>query len=277
MKYVDSHAHVNFNAYRDDWRRVVEDSLLNEVGIINVGTNFSTSLRAVELAENYKEGVWAAIGTHPLNLNKSVRRAVDDKELPMIEAEEQTEEIDYDKYLELGKRASVVAIGEVGLDYHHFESGDNVAVLMARQKEALIGFINLANKLNKPVALHCWDAYSDLLEILKNHEVKKGGVVHSFIGGHKTAKKFIDLGFKIGINGVVTYADSFDRLIKELPLDSLLLETDAPYLTPGDKKGSRNEPIHVIETARHISSIKHIDEDVLRLAALDNTKKLFGL
>lgn len=277
MKYIDSHAHLNFSAYKADRAQVIEDSLAQGVGVINVGSQYGTSAKAVELAENYKTGVWAVIGVHPLHLHRQKIEYHDSDELPMEEIEMAGEVPDYEQYFELGKSPKVVAVGEIGLDYHHFEPGDDIDLITKKQKEALVKFIQLANRLNKPVALHCWDAYSDLLEILKNHPVKKCGVVHSFIGSYKTAKKFTELGYKIGLNGVITYSDSFDRLVKEVALENILLETDCPYLNPGDKRGTRNVPTSVIEIAEHIAKVKGVSVEEVAETTTNNTKQLFNL
>lgn len=277
MKYIDSHAHVNFSAFKDDGIQVLDDCLANEVGVINVGSQYSTSARAVAMAERYKAGVWAVIGVHPLHLSKQKISYHDSDELPLEEIEMAGEVPDYDKYFELGKSPKVVAVGEVGLDYHHFEPGDDIEAIKLKQKEALVKFIQLANRLNKPIALHCWDAYSDLLEILKNNPVKKCGVVHSFVGSYKTARKFIELGYTIGLNGVVTYTDSFNRLIKEIPLEHIILETDCPYLTPGEARGTRNDPTKVIQVAEHIAQIKEVAVEQVASETTKNTQNLFNL
>jgi TatD DNase family protein len=277
MRYIDSHAHVNFSAFKDDGREVLERAHTNSVGVINVGSQWSTSERAVRLAESYGDNVWAVIGVHPLHLHKQKIEYHDTAELPVTEIAMAGEDPDFAKYFELGKSAKVVAIGEVGLDYHHFEADDNIEALTKKQKEVLLGFIEVANRLSKPIAIHCWDAYSDLLEILKTYPVKKAGVVHSFIGSYKTARKFIELGYKIGLNGVVTYSDSFDRLIKEIDLEQMLLETDCPYLTPGAGRGERNEPLGVIQVAEHIAKIKGLDLAEVAKVTTQNTRALFNL
>lgn len=277
MKYIDSHAHLNFSAYKEDREQVIEASLARGVEIINVGSQYGTSAKAVQLAENHKTGVWAVIGVHPLHLHKQKIEYHDSDELPMEEIEMAGEVPDFEQYFELGKSPKVVAIGEIGLDYHHFEPGDDIDLITKKQKEALIKFIQLANRLNKPVALHCWDAYSDLLEILKTHPVKRCGVVHSFIGSYKTAKKFIELGYKIGLNGVVTYSDSFNRLIKEVALENILLETDCPYLSPGETRGCRNLPTAVIAVAEHIAKIKEVPVETVAEITTNNSQELFNL
>ena len=274
--YIDTHAHVNFAAYKDDAEEVMKRTLEAGVFVVNVGSQHSTSKRAVEMAEKYAEGVYAAVGLHPIHL---VKRKVnpDDSELNENDFETTGELFDFEKYLELAKNPKVVAIGEMGLDYHHFEPEDNIEELKTKQKETFLQGIKLANELQKPMIIHCWDAYDDLLEILKNNPVEKRGIIHSFIGGYKTARKFTDLGYKIGLNGVVTYADDFNRLIKEVDLKDMVLETDCPYLTPVPHKGERNEPLYVKLVAEKVAKVKEISVEKVAEITTQTVKKLFNI
>ena len=218
MKLFDTHAHVNFNAYKDDGENVLQRCQDADMQVVNVGSQYSTSKRAVEYAHKFENGVWAAVGIHPVHLKKGSFTHVDPEELTEEEIPTTGEVFEYEKYLELARNEKVVAIGEIGLDYHHFEEGDDVEFLKNLQKKTLIEFIKLANDVEKPVMLHCWDGYDDLLEILMQYPVIKKGIVHSFIGSYKTANKFLELGYKIGMNGIITYGESYDRLIKEINL-----------------------------------------------------------
>ena len=274
---IDIHAHVNFNAFKDDADEVIKRSIKESVFMINVGSQYSTSVRAVEMAKKYERGVYAAVGLHPIQLHKGKFEYHDDNELAQEEISTIGEELDYDKYLELARNPKVVAIGEVGLDYHHFEEKDNIDELKNKQKEVLVQFIKLANIVSKPMIIHCWDAYDDLYEILKNNLVKKQGVVHSFVGSYKTAQKFIELGYKIGLNGIITYGISYDRLIKEVDLNDILIETDCPYLTPMPKKGERNEPIYVKYVAEKIAEIKNATYDDVAKITTQNAANVFNL
>jgi TatD DNase family protein len=278
MQFIDTHAHVNFNAYKKDGEEILQKALNEGVLVVNVGSQYSTSQRAIEYAHKFETGIWAIVGIHPIHLDKKTVH-IDSEELDsVLEIKANGEDYDAEKYLELAKDEKVVAVGEVGLDYHHFEENENVEPMKEKQKEVLIKFIELANLVNKPVMLHCWDGYDDLLEILEKHPVNKRGIVHSFIGSYKTANKFIEFGYKIGLNGIITYGESYNRLIKEIDLKNIVIETDCPYLTPRPlEKEKRNEPIFVKLVAEKIAEVKEISiEEVARITT-ENAKKIFDI
>lgn len=274
---IDTHAHLNFSAYKSDAEEVIKRTLKEGVFIINVGSQYSTSVRAVEYAKKYESGVYAAIGIHPLHLQAQEFSYHDPDEIEEVEIKTAGENFSKEKYLVLAKESKVVAIGEVGLDYHHFNPKDNVEKLIAKQKETLLEFINLANEVDKPMIIHCWDAYDDLYEMLSKNPVKKRGVIHSFVGGYKTAKKFIELGYKIGLNGIITYGISYDKLIKEIDLKDIVIETDCPYLAPVPKKGERNEPLNVRYVLEKVAQIKEISKEEAEKITTENAKKVFGI
>lgn len=279
---IDTHAHVNFNAFKDDAEEVIKRSLAAGVFVVNVGSQYSTSARAVKMAHKF-EGVYAAVGLHPVQLQKRTIEYADDEELTLEEIKTIGEDFEREKYLELARDEEVVAIGEVGLDYKHFEESDDIPELIEKQKIIFLEFIKIANEVEKPIIVHCWGnyaetkAYDDLYEILQNNPVKKAGIIHSFMGSHKTAKKFIDLGYKIGMNGVITYSESYDKLIRETDLREIVLETDCPYLTPVPHKGERNEPAYVQLVAEKIAQIKGISVEEVAEITTQNSKKLFNI
>lgn len=278
MNLFDTHSHVNFNAFKDDGEETLRRCLDGGVSVVNVGSQYSTSKRAVEYAHKFKSGVYAAVGIHPVHLKKGSFMHHDPSELEEVEIKTNGEDFDYQKYLALAKDEKVVAIGEVGLDYHHFEDSDNVDELIEKQKEVLIEFIKLANEVQKPIILHCWDGYDDLYEILSANPVDKKGIVHSFIGSYKTANKFIELGYKIGLNGIITYGNSYDRLIKEIGLENIVIETDCPYLTPRPlDKGTRNEPLFVKHVAQKIADVLEVPVDKVADKTTENAKFVLGL
>jgi TatD DNase family protein len=277
--YFDSHAHVNFSAFKEDGEKVLQKCLAEGVFVVNVGSQYSTSQRAVEYANKFETGIWAAVGIHPIHLDKKTVH-IDDKELnSTLDIKANGENYDAEKYKKLAEDKKVVAIGEVGLDYHYFsEEENNIEELKEKQKEVLIKFIQLANAVNKPVILHCWDAYEDLLKIIKDYPVNKKGIVHSFIGSYKTANKFIELGYKIGLNGIITYGESYDRLIQEIDIKNIVIETDCPYLTPRPLlKEKRNEPVFVKLVAEKIAQIKEISTEEVARITMENVREVFDI
>ena len=275
MNLFDTHAHVNFNAFKDDGEDVLRRCFESGMNVVNVGSQYSTSKRAVEYARKFERGIYAAIGIHPVHLKKGSFTHKDPDELTEEEIPTTGEQFDYGKYLALAKHEKVVAIGEIGLDYHHFEEGEDIEYLKKMQKETLIRFIDLANEVQKPVMLHCWDGYDDLLDMLTKYPVAKKGIVHSFIGSYKTARKFIELGYAIGLNGIITYGDSYDRLIREIDLRHIVIETDCPYLTPRPlEKRLRNQPQFVCEVAEKIAHIKNITVDAVAHDTMENAKRI---
>ncbi len=305
MQLIDTHAHVNFNAFKDDGEAVLLRCLQAGLSVVNVGSQYSTSKRAVEYAHKFENhfnplspfnplnpiGIYAAVGIHPVHLKKGSFTHQDPGELGETEIPTVGEIFDYGKYLELARDEKVVAIGEVGLDYHHFEDGDDIEFLKNLQKETLLKFIDLANEVQKPIMIHCWgvksskeldhartDAYDDLLEILEKHPVAKRGIIHSFIGSYKTANKFIVFGYKLGLNGIITYGDGYDRLIREIDLKDIVLETDCPYLTPRPlERGSRNEPLFVEKVAQKIADVKGISIEEVAKVTSHNAKEVLDL
>ena len=270
--YIDTHTHVNFNAFKDDADEVIRRSLEAGVFMINVGSQYSTSKRAVEMAEKY-DGVYAAVGLHPIHI--SLTPALSQKERGIVREDE---EFNYKKYLEIAKNPKVVAIGEMGLDHYHIEEGSDIEEVKNKQKEVFLVGIKLANAVQKPMIIHCREAYDNLLEILRNNPVDKKGVIHCFVGNLKTAKEFIGLGYKIGLNGIITYSDSYNKLIKEISLDDILLETDCPYLTPQPlSKNERNEPANVKYVAKKISYLKEASMKEVKNTTALNTKEVFGV
>lgn len=269
MKYFDAHTHTNFVAYNSDREATILRAKDAGVGMNVVGTQFDTSKAAVALAEQY-DNVFATIGLHPIHTSKSYH---DEKELGEggKEFTSRGEVFDMAAYERLGASPRVIAVGECGLDYFRLEEKTKEV-----QKEAFIQQIELANTLGKPLMLHIRNAYDDALEVLKAHAKVKGDV-HFFAGDWATAKKFLDFGFTLSFTGVVTFTHDYDEVIKNTPLDMLLSETDAPYVTPAPHRGKRNEPAYVELVVRRIAEIR--DEDFEKVAGqlLTNARRVFGI
>src|SRR3989338_1034962 len=276
MKYFDAHTHVNFAAYKDDREQTILRARDAGVGMNVVGTQRDTSVAAVALAEKY-DHVYATIGLHPVHTTKSYH---DVKELGEggKEFTSRGEVFDVAVYEALGRSPRVIAVGECGLDYYRSEESTKEI-----QKKAFIEHIELANKLGKPLMLHIRNAYDDALEILKAHVhpatggARVPGNVHFFAGDWNTAKKFLDLGFSLSFTGVLTFTHDYDEVVKNAPLDMLLSETDAPYVTPAPHRGKRNEPAYVIEIVRAIARIRGEDIGTVTRQLAANASRIFNI
>ncbi|MFH0852293.1 MAG: TatD family hydrolase [bacterium] len=286
---IDTHAHVNFIAYKDDGGQVLERALENGVWLINVGSQLDTSRRAIAYAEKFDKGVFASIALHPIHLKgRKIKEELDEQE--SLEFETQEEKFDYEKYKELalstGSRQAnpkVVAIGETGLDYYHLrqEQPEELERLKNLQKEVFKKHLQLAQELGKPVAIHCREAHQDVLEILKaavsSKQLTAGGVVHSFSGRWSQAEEYLGMGFYLSFNGIITFARDYDRVILNMPLERLLIETDCPYLAPVPFRGKRNEPIYVKYVAEKIAELRGINFDEVAKITTENARELFKI
>jgi len=278
LKYIDIHSHLNFKAFDEDREVVIKRALDNNTWMINVGTQVDTSKKAVEIAHQYKEGVYAIIGLHPIHTDISYH---DEEELGEAGKEftSRGEVFDKNIYLELLKDPKVVAIGECGLDYFHTEAGS-----IEKQKKAFIEQIELANEINKPLVLHIRnnpkdkkiDAYVDVLEILKKYSKVKGNV-HFFAGSIENAKDFLNYGFTLSFTGVITFTHDYDEIIKNTPLNMIMSETDSPYVAPVPYRGKRNEPSYVKEVVKKIALIKNLTEEKVAETIMANAKRVFRI
>jgi len=285
-KYIDIHAHTNFKAFDEDRDAVIQRAQDGDTWVINIGTQFDTSKKAVEMTNDYKEGVYATIGLHPIHTGASYH---DHEELGE-EGKEFTsrgEIFDKEKYKELAKLGKVVGIGECGLDYYHMEEDT-----IEKQKVAFILQIELANELDVPLMLHVRNngedktrnAYFDVYELIKKYSKREGikGVSHFFAGSVEDMKRFIELGIYISFAGPITYKPKpeicdYIAVIKETPLNMILADTDSPYVAPVPHRGERNEPIFVQDIVKKIAEIKGLGEEEVAKAIFSNAKKLFNL
>ncbi|MFA4880605.1 MAG: TatD family hydrolase [Candidatus Doudnabacteria bacterium] len=263
---IDTHAHLNFKDFDSDYLEVVKDSVKNGVEIIiNIGSDFKTSEKAIKIAG--ENGIcYAAVGIHPIH---------PDRVGGMKE-----EEI-FEKLVNLAKEKKIVAIGETGLDYYHLPDEVNKKeMLMARQKGLFKIHFKIAKKLNLPLILHCRDAYNDLLSILNAQGRKDwAGVIHCFCGSLEIARRFLDAGFYIGFTGMVTYPgnENLSQVIREIPLEKILVETDCPYLPPQEKRGERNLPYYVKYVIQYIAQIKGLDYKEMEKTLSKNATNAFNL
>lgn len=277
---IDTHAHLNFAAYREDLNEVVKRSLESDIWMINVGSQYSTSKKAVEIAKNYPEGVYAAVGLHPLHLNAGLVKVKIDKEEISFNSRE--EEFSYGKYKELARNKKVVAIGEVGFDYYYKpKTKKRLELFKEKQREVVIKQLKLAKELNLPVIFHCRVAHKDLTVFLKENPelMPERAVVHGFVGNSDELQQYLEMGLSIGFNGIIFKSIegiNFEDNIKNTPLDRILLETDCPYLTPLPEEG-RNEPIYIKHVVEKIARVKGLKLEEITKITTENAKNLFNI
>ena len=251
--FVDTHVHLHFSEYEADRDEVIRRAEAAGVGFfINVGTNLESSRQALTVAESRKN-IFATAGIHPHDAKDSDEKAVKEME-------------------ELFKNPKMAAIGEVGLDFFRDHSPRQ------KQEEIFRSFLDLHRILSKPLVIHCRDAYERMLEMLRE-ELKPPvlGVMHCFSSDKITMKRFLDLGLFISFAGPLTYKknDALREACKACPLDRLLLETDAPFLPPQTRRGQRNEPAWLLETAQTAAGLHGIPVEELGEKTSANAKAVF--
>jgi len=276
-KLIDVHSHVQFVAYEGERDEIVKRALDEDIWVVNVGTQKDTSWAGVVLAEGYKEGVYATIGLHPIHTAKSYH---DVKELGGGDAAKaftsKGEEFDFDFYKELGKNKKVVAIGECGLDYYRLDKETK-----GKQIEIFEAQIKLSKEIDKPLMIHCREAFEDLIEVLKRNKASLlgnyPGINHFFAGSIENAKDLMDLGFYFSFGGVLTFTRDYDNLVKYIGLERIVLETDAPYITPHPHRGKRNEPLFVKYTAEKLAEILGESIEKIHTQTTKNAIKVLNL
>ena len=262
--YIDIHSHLNDSRFDTDLSDALARMREANVQTIVVGTDYAMSVKAIQLAEAHPD-IWATIGLHPTDNHKEI--------------------FDTAAYEQLLAHPRVVAIGECGLDYYwpahdgwpHGEKEEKI-----RQRELFEHQIAVAQKAGKPLMSHgrstsrSMDAYEDLLAVLKNFPSVQGNV-HFFVGNTNIATQFLDIGFTLSFTGVLTFTHDYDETARFVPLDRIMVETDAPYVAPAPYRGKRNEPAYVVETYKALAAIRDIDEEELSVAVLQNARRVFGI
>lgn len=278
--FIDAHTHVQFSGFDDDREGIIARAQDARVTMINVGTQKDTSRAAVELAHNYSEGMYAAIGLHPIHTSASYHDA---KELGGGDAAKaftsRGEIFDAEYYRALAEDPKTLAIGECGLDYYRFNDVESREVQIKKQKDAFLAQIALAYEVKKPLMIHCRNAFGDLTELLKDNKDKlndEPGVIHFFAGTEEEASRLLDLGFSFTFGGVVTFARDYDGVIGLIPADHILSETDAPYVAPVPYRGKRNEPAYIVETVKKLAELKGITTEEMKAIILGNARRIFG-
>lgn len=248
--FTDTHCHI-YKEYFDDINLVLENASKNKVNrFINNADNIETINEVLTLIEKYPN-MYGAIGIHPEHVDSYTK-----KDLELLE-----ENLDNKK---------VVAIGEIGLDYHYTKENKE------KQIELFELQLKLAEKYNKPVIIHSRDATKDTIDTLKKYKVK--GVIHSFSGSFETACIYIEMGFLLGVNGVITFKNAnIKEVYERIPLHNIVLETDSPYLSPEPYRGKKNEPANILVIALFLSSLYGVSLPYLSEITNDNIARIFDI
>ncbi|KHO40310.1 hydrolase TatD [Clostridium tetani] len=254
MKIFDSHAHYDDDSFNEDRIRVLEELKNNNIiGVLNCGSSFKGAVDSLNLAKN-NDFFYAAVGIHP----------------------EYADTVDEDMLNEIKNMTShpkVKAIGEIGLDYYYEDNPPKEV-----QKEAFIKQMKLAKELNLPVVIHDRDAHKDILDIIKMFP-EVHGVIHCFSGSVELSRECLKLGYYIGFTGIVTFKNARKTLevVKEVPIDKILVETDCPYMAPEPHRGKRNRSEYIEQIIKKVAKIKEISEEELNNQVILNTKHLLNI
>lgn len=263
--YIDTHAHLN----DPNFPFPIDEAIANakRAGIEKIivpGMNMPTSYQAIELASQFSATVYAAVGIHPHNVMQRGHKGVDESAINALRT--------------LAKSENVIALGEIGIDYHHFDQKKTGQL----QRRAFVQQLELAQELGLPVIVHGRQAYSEVQNLIRTYRV--AGVIHSFEATLAVATKFLDINWYIGLTGLITYQSYqwLQDVVKHLPLDRLLIETDAPYLLPQELKKSTakqrlNQPANIIHIAQKVAEIKGILLTEVAKATTQNAYALFNL
>jgi TatD DNase family protein len=251
--FFESHAHLYFEHYDEDRDKLINELLSTEIdGIINVGVDIETSNLSIKLAEKY-EKIYAAVGLHPTDLKSN-----SDDDIKEIK--------------NLLQHEKVVALGEIGLDLYWDK------VPLETQNKYFIKQLELALEEKCPIIIHSRNAEQETLKVIREVSDKYSGVFHCYAGSTETALELIEKGFYISFTGNITYKNNNrEEVIKALPLDRLLLETDSPFLTPVPFRGKRNDPSKLRYIAQKIADLKNISIEEVAKITSENTRKLFRL
>jgi len=252
---IDSHAHLEMPEFKRDLEVVIQRAQDSGVGyIFTVGTEKRDWKRTLEIANSHPS-IYVILGVHPHNAKE-----IDDKTYPILR--------------ELCRDRKVKGYGEIGLDFFRNLSPRDVQLKRFREQ------VGLAKELQLPIVVHDREAHQETLEILKSEKAEEcGGIIHCFSGDYEMAKECIDMGFFISIPGSITFknAERFREIVKRLPLESLLVETDAPFITPEPFRGKRNEPSYVKYTAQKVAEIKKVSFEKVAEVTTENALQIFKL
>tara|TARA_Y100000590_G_scaffold346906_1_gene397346 strand:+ start:2995 stop:3765 length:771 start_codon:yes stop_codon:yes gene_type:complete len=250
MNLIDTHAHIYYDDYSDSIDTIIQDATSAGIEkIICVGVDLRTSEQCVKLAEQYSI-VYATCGYHPHEASKTPKRYLYELE-------------------QFYTHPKVIAVGEIGLDYHYNFSEPK------KQKKVYQEQLEMANSLALPAIVHCRNSDDDILDGIKN-SASTLGVIHCFASTIDFAKKILDTGFIISFTGLITFVEELEQVVKEVPIEKIMLETDSPYLSPIPHRGKKNQPAYIIHIAKKIAELKNIDIEKVASITTETAYKIFS-
>lgn len=257
MEFIDTHTHLYLSQFDKDINNVIDSAIENGIKkMLLPNIDSTTTNQMLHLSREFPDNCFPMIGLHPC----SVKKNNIDKELEHVN--------------DMLEKENFIAIGEIGLDLHWDKT------TLGLQKKAFEHQINLAKKFNLPIVIHVRESFNEAIEIVeKLNDSNLRGVFHCFTGSVKDAERVIDLkGFFLGIGGVITFKNGgLDKIINQIPLDHIMLETDSPYLTPAPNRGGRNESKYILDIAQKVSNIYNIDIEKIAKITTENANKLFNI
>ncbi|USN53213.1 MAG: TatD family hydrolase [Candidatus Nomurabacteria bacterium] len=260
-RLFDTHCHLQFEKFDEDHDAVIARCFEAGMKMVMPSSQLDTSQKAVAFATKYPD-IYAGVGLHPIHV-------VD-------------EELDEAEYLRLAQDEHTVGVGEIGLDKYRIwaETPEEEEQIFIKQKKVFLQQLAIAEQAKKTVIMHCRDAYDQLLDVIEERGIQGRHLIHCFMGNRAQAKRFMAFGSYMGFTGVITFKNATPELlevVKEVPLDRILLETDAPYLTPVPHRGKRNEPLYVEFVARKIAELKGLRYEEVVEATWENAHTVFGI
>lgn len=274
-RYIDIHSHVALDMFGSNSDEVFKAMREEGIATIVVGVNLETSKQAIACAEAH-ENVFATVGVHPNETSGGdfVPRSSDNR----------SDSFELKVFRDLIKHPKVVAVGECGLDYYRLTTDEPEDVQKERQKNLFLNQIAISGVQNKPLMIHgrpsigSMDAYDDILEILDTNSAQTlQGNIHFFVGTSAIAQKFFDRNFTVSFPGVITFSSDYDDVVKSAPRHMIHAETDSPYATPVPYRGKRNDPRYLPLIVSRMAQLRGEDEEELRIALLENARRVFGV
>ncbi len=279
---IDTHCHIHFKAFENNRDEVIARTKEKGMILNLVGTQESTSKKGVEMAEKY-DWMYATIGLHPIHIHE-------------VDVYEETtnftsrgEDFNPEFYRELAKNPRVIAVGETGLDRFHIPKDQSEELILSAQKEVFKKHYEVASEFGLPLVMHVRDAHGEMIELLREIKKEKGtlirGVVHCYTGNWVEAEQYLELGFNLGFTGVVTFPAKktnpgpqleLEKVLQNIPLDRILVETDAPFLAPQAYRGEQCEPWMVEEVIKKFASVRGVDVSKMIKQIEHNTMSLFS-